>query len=166
MSKQSNAQLKEVVFKSKYILRGFSGDWWVTGNHVIINDHYFEYRKRNWHLISVDTIQFHWQSAESIKVDKHIFGATIEISAGKDRYYIKGMSKKTADEIRKLAQEYISMNTQRGTTEALTVALTNAVKGSSNVSSSADELLKLKELYDDGALTDEEFESAKKKILS
>lgn len=75
------------------------------------------------------------------------------------------MSKKSADEIRKLAQKYISMNAQRGTTEALTAALTNVVKGSSNVSSSADELLKLKELYNDGTLTDEEFELAKKKIL-
>lgn len=165
MDQETNNQVNEVVYKSKYILRIFCGDWWITGNHVIINDSYFEYRKRNWHLISVDAVQFHWQYVESIIVDKHIFGATIKISAGEYVHVVEGISKKTADEIRKLAQKYISMNTRRGTTEALASALNNAAKGNS-VLSIADEIVKLKKLYEDGVITIEEFEIAKKKILS
>ena len=95
--KKQNVQSEEDkrnFFKSKYLLRAIQGDWWITGNHVIIDDHYFEYRKRNWHLISVDSLQFHWQYVESIMVDKHIFGATLKVTAGKEYYYIKGLSKK------------------------------------------------------------------------
>ena len=169
--KKQNVQSEEDkrnFFKSKYLLRAIQGDWWITGNHVIIDDHYFEYRKRNWHLISVDSLQFHWQYVESIIVDKHIFGATLKVTAGKEYYYIKGLSKKTADAIKKLALNYISINTQRGTTEALAGAIAQAVKGNggNNTPSPADELMKFKKLHDAGAISDEEFEKAKKKILS
>lgn len=78
------------------------------------------------------------------------------------------MSKKTADAIKKLALNYISINTQRGTTEALAGAIAQAVKGNggNNTPSPADELMKFKKLHDAGAISDEEFEKAKKKILS
>lgn len=117
--KKEVVQTGEAAFKSKYFLRVLGGDWWITGNHVILNDHYFEYRKRNWYLISVDTLQFHWQYVASITVDKHLFGATLKISAGEKVHYVKGISKKTANEIRDIALKYIAINTQRGTTEAL-----------------------------------------------
>ena len=101
-------------------------------------------------------------------VDKHIFGATLKITAGKEHYYIEGLSKKTADAIKKFALNYISINTQRGTTEVLAGAIAQAVKGNggNNNSSSADELIKFKKLHDAGAISDAEFEKAKKKILS
>ena len=62
----------------------------------------------------------------------------------------------------------ISINTQRGTTEALAGAIAQAVKGNggNNTPSPADELMKFKKLHDAGAISDEEFEKAKKKILS
>ena len=176
MGATNGLQVKDVAkFKSKYILRGFKGDWWITGNHVVIDDHYFEYRKRNWHLISVDSNQFHWQYVESITVDKHLFGATIRIYSGGLGHYIYGMSKKTADQIKQLAIEYIMKNTQRGTTEALADAIASAVKGvqqnngtqqnGGQQNSMADEILKLKQLRDQGTITDEEFEDAKEKLL-
>ena len=167
MSNQGSVRTNDITFKSKYILRLLKGDWWITGNHIIINDHYFEFRKRNKHLISVDSLQFHWQYVESIMVDKHILGATLKISVGKKIYNIKGISKKTADNIQSVALKYISINTQRGAADALAGAITQAVGGgNTNHSSTADELKKFKELHDTEIISDEEFEEIKKRLLN
>ena len=59
--KKQNVQSEEDkrnFFKSKYLLRAIQGDWWITGNNVLIDEHYYEYRKINWHLITVDSLQF------------------------------------------------------------------------------------------------------------
>ena len=168
--KKKNTELEKESekFKSTYILRGFKGDWGITGNHVIINDHYLEYRKRNWHLISVDSKQFHWQYIESVTVDKHFFGATVVIRSASQIHWIYGVSKKVADKIKELALKYIAKNTQRGTTEALADAIAMAVNGNNapqNSPSPADELLKFKNLHEQGVITDEEFEDIKEKLL-
>jgi predicted RecA/RadA family phage recombinase len=155
-------------FKSKYLLRALKGDWWITGNHVMVDEHFIEVRKRNWHLISVDSLQLHWQNVQSILIDKHLFGATVRISSGNAYHRIFGLPKKTANAIRNLATSYLSENSQKGVTEALADAIAKAVN-SSNANkgeiSSADELLKFKKLHEQGVISDKEFKAAKERLL-
>lgn len=153
--------------KSKYLLRCLDGgDWWFTGNHVVIDDHFIEYRKRNWHFISVDSVQFHWQYVQNITVDKHIFGATIKITTSDASiFFIRGLSKKSADKIRVYAHNFIAKNSQRGTMDALAGAIASAVGNSRPATSNADELMKYKQLYDQGIISEDEFLNAKKKLL-
>ena len=159
---------KEIIFKSKYFLRCLDGgDWWFTGNHVIIDDHFIEYRKRNWYFISVDSRQFHWQYIQSIDVDKHLFGATVRMKmADRSVFVIRGMGKKTANQIRSYARDFVSKNSQRGTISALAGAIASAgsvqpVRASSN----ADELMKYKQMYDQGIISEAEFQQVKKRLL-
>lgn len=156
-----------VKFKSSYLLRVLCGEYNpFRGNHIIITDSYFEHSKRNWFLISKDTNKIHFQSMSGIFVDKHLFGASIKI----DKMVLHGFGKKTADRIKELCSEYISLNSQRGTTEELAAtiqkAITSGFQGGTSNFSKADELKKLKDLLDQGALTQEEFEEQKKALLN
>lgn len=158
------------IYKSSYFYRILKGDYNpFTPNIIHINDHDIEYRRRNWYLISVDTQTYHFQYIVGIDVDKHLFGATLIIrTTGNAVIYVQGFPKKRANEIRELCRKYISMNTQRGTTEALAGAIAtavNSVKSSAPVSV-ADELKKMKELLDSGVISQAEYDSQKARLLN
>ena len=162
---------QENIFESNYILRVLSGDYNpFRPNIIVINNHFIEYKKRNWHLISVDTQTFHFQSVVGIDVDKHLIGATLKIvTSGVDKIYVSGFSKKTANKIKQVCSEFISLNSHRGSTEAIAGSIAKAVRGtgeSFNHRSVADELKKMKDLLDRGVLNQEEYEIQKEKILN
>jgi len=161
--------MEEEKFRSSYFLRLISGDFNpFTPNIITIDDNHIEYRRRNWYLISVDTENLHFQNVTGISVDKHLFGATLKIkSKGNDSILIHGFWKKKANKIKDICSKQISANTQRGTNEAMTDAISKAMgqANGSNGGSVADELKKLKELFDSGVLSQEEFDEQKKKLL-
>jgi len=162
--------IKEQNFKSSYFLRILKGDYNpFTPNILNIDDKHIEYRRRNWHLISVDTENLHFQNVTGVSVDKHLFGASIKIkSTGNDPIIVHGFWKKKANAIKDLCSKHISVNTQRGTTEAMADAITKAVGqvGGSVGVSVADELKKMKDLLDSEVISQDEFDEQKKKLMS
>jgi hypothetical protein len=161
---------KEHHLRSSYFFRVLKGEYNpFRPNRIVISDSFIEQKKRNWHLISVDTSKYHFQNVVGVNVDKHLFGATLVIeSTGKGAIKINGLSKKTANKIAELSSEFISANTQKGTTEALAEAIAKATKGSNGggAISVADELKKMKGLVDDGILSQEEFDEQKAKLMN
>ncbi|MBP3316897.1 MAG: SHOCT domain-containing protein [Alistipes sp.] len=169
--------MEEYKFKSPYILRFLRGDWNpFTPDRLTINDQFIEHIRRNWYLISKDTNTYHFQSIVGVSVDKHLFGATLKIMpAGSTGYiYIHAFKKKDANRIKQLCQEFISKNSQRGIGDIMGSAITDALeKHSAVVTSSApvvnsktQELRNLKELLEEGIITQEEFVEQKQKILN
>lgn len=161
---------EEKKYTSSYFLRLISGDYNpFTPNKIMINENEFEYSRRNWYLISVDTENLHFQNITGVSVDKHLFGSTLKIkSTGNDSIFINGFWKKKANEIRDICSKNISLNTQRGTTEVMAEAISKAVSNvaGSGTLSVADELNKLKELLDSDVLSQEEFDEQKKKLIA
>ena len=163
---------QENIHKSSYLLRVLSGEYNpFRPNVIVVNDHFVEYKKRNWHLISVDTQTFHFQSVVGIDVDKHLIGASLRIiTSGNDKIFVHGFSKGTANKIKQDCAKYISMNSQRGTTEALASAIASAVGnvkgGGGQQLSVADELKKMKELLDGGVISQSEYDDQKAKLLN
>ena len=159
----------EQKFRSSYFLRLLAGDYNpFTPNFLMIENNHIEFRRRNWHLISVDTENLHFKNVTGMTVDKHIFGASIIIkSTGNDSIYIHGLWKKNANQIKEICSLLISANTQKGSTEALAEAISKAVGGANGRGqvSVADELNKLKNLLDVGVLTQEEFNEQKRKLM-
>ncbi|MFI3328315.1 MAG: SHOCT domain-containing protein [Rikenellaceae bacterium] len=160
----------EKIFKSSYLLRFIHGDWWFCGNTIIVDSHCVEFRKRDWHLLAVDTNTFHWESMYGITIDNHIFGSTIVVKTKKEDYRFGGFSKSTARQIRELATEYLSLNSQRGSiAHMLSNSGLNLAGGGVAPApqvSVADELVKLKSLYDDGTISESEYVQLKSKLLS
>lgn len=160
---------KELRFRSGYFYRMLKGEYNpFRPNRVIITSSYLEYKKRNWHLVSVDSRKYHFQNVAGFILDKHLIGASIIIeSTGDKSIYVHGLSKGTAKKIAAACSEYVSANTQKGTTEALADAIAAATKGSGGGQTSvADELKKMKGLLDDGIISQEEFDEQKKKLMS
>ena len=156
-------------FSSSYFLRLISGDFNpFTPNVISIDDSNIEYRRRNWHLISVDTESLHFQNITGISVDKHLFGATLKIkSKGNDSILIHGFWKTKANEIKDICFKQMSTNTQRGSNEVIKDAVSKGISqaSSSGAVSVADELMKLKELLDIGVLSQKEFDEQKKIVM-
>jgi len=150
-------------FRSNYFLRCLKGDYNpFTPNIINIYPERIEYRRRNWHLISVDTENLHFYKITGISIDKHIFGATLSIkSTGNDPINVNGFWKSTAKKIDAICSEHISAGSG---IDALTNAVDRAMTKNSPVSI-ADELSKLKSLLDEGVLTFDEFEVQKQKLL-
>ena len=94
-------------FKSSYILRVFEGDYNpFTPNIIRINDDSVEFRRRNWHLISVDSEELMLNKVTGVTIDKHIFGATIKIkSTGSDSIVAFGFGKGKANKIKSIINE-------------------------------------------------------------
>ncbi len=145
------------IYKSSYFYRILKSDYNpLTPNIIYINESNIEYRRRNWYLISVDTQTYHFQNIVGIDVDKHLFGATLKIRTnGHAVISVNGFSKSKANKIRELCKKIISINTHRGTIENNVQQL-----------SVADELKKMKELLDDGIISQSEYESQKTKLLN
>jgi hypothetical protein len=135
---------------------------------LTVTENFVELKKRNWHLVSVDSKKFHFQNVAGLDVDKHLFGATIIIeTTGSKSIRINGLSKKTANKIADASSTHISGNTQKGTTEALAEAIAKATNSSGGEALSvADELKKMKGLVDDGILSQEEFDEQKAKLMN
>ncbi len=154
-------------FVAKYFYRAIRKDWWpFTPDIISINDHHIEYKKRNPYFISCDTITFHFQNVIGIDVNKGLFGATITIKSNIGRNLkVVGFSKRDANQIRELCNRYISKNTQRGTTEALSDAIYNAIDQNKSRIGIADEMLKLKSLLDQNIISQEEYDEQKERLL-
>jgi len=161
--------MNQYIFQSNYFLRILKGDYHpFTPNTITIDENHIEYRRRNFHLFSVDTENLHFQNITGITIDKHLFGATIRInSTGNDPIIVFGFWKSTANKIKDICSTYISSNTQKGTNEALIDAISNASGGfgKSDSGSIADEIKELKQLFDNGVLTEQEFIQLKKKLI-
>jgi hypothetical protein len=168
MEETEENKFKELSFKSSYFLRLITGDYNpFTPNVIVIKEDNIEYSRRNWHLISVDTENLHFQSITGVNVDKHLFGASLVIkSTGNSSISIPGFWKKKAKEINDICLKQISENTQNVTANAVADAISKAV-GAVNGGgvSVAEELMKLKELVDSGVLSQEEFDEQKKKLM-
>lgn len=174
--------LENKTYKSNYLYRVLKGDYNpLTPNIVSINEREFQFRRRNWYLISHNTQTFNFQYISGLDVDKHLFGATIVIRPqGADPVFVFGLSKKNATEIQKHCLNFINAQTRGTTTEILrktivttsessTQAIVTAVDGSGKGASTmsvADELKKLKELLDSGVITQEEFNTQKSKLIN
>jgi hypothetical protein len=174
--------LKTKTYKSSYLYRFLKGDYNpFTPNHISINEREFQFRRRNWYLISHNTQTFNFQHITGLDVDKHLFGATIIIrTQGNSDALVFGLSKKAATEIYEYCMNYIHAQTRTATTEILrktivttsessTQAIVTAVDGGNKNTSNlsvADELKKLKELLDSGIITQEEFNIQKGKLIN
>lgn len=158
--------MEQQTFKSSYFLRLLSSDYNpFTPNVLMIDGDHIEYRRRNWHLISVDTENLHFQNVTGITIDKHLFGATIIIkSKGSDSMYIHGFWKKKANQIKAICYQHISANTHRGRAKAVAEVISEKAGKVQNISL-ADELNKLKDLMDNGVISQEEFEAQKRKLM-
>lgn len=160
--------MKEPVeFKSSYFLRILKGDYHpFTPNVITVDDDHIEYRRRNWHMISVDTENLNFHNITGISVDKHIFGATLKIkSTGNDPILVHGYWKKNANKIKDLCSQKISSRSKGNSSKDVSDAISKALSNNNNMSL-ADELKKLKELVDSGVITQEEFDVQKKKLMS
>ena len=144
--------------KSTYLLRVIRGDYNpFTPNRVIITDDYVEFRRRNWHLVSVDKKKYHFKSFAGLNLDKHVFGADLVVEGyGHSEIAARGFTKKKAEEIYALVSEKLS---KYSTTKNYYVRQTMPE------TSTADEIKKLKALLDDGTLTPEQYEKQKNKLL-
>lgn len=145
--------------KSTYLLRVIRGDYNpFTPNRVIITDDYVEFRRRNWHLISVDKKKFHFKSFAGLNLDKSMFGADLVVEGfGGGEILARGFTKRKAEEIYALVSERISKYSS---------TKNYYVQQMMPETSTADELKKLKALLDDGTLTPTEYEQQKSKILA
>lgn len=150
--------MESIIFKSSYFLRIINGEWNpFTGNKITISDDYIEFSKRNWHLISVDTNTIHFRNVIGLNINKHLISATIVINSnGMEEISIVGFGKRTADEIKKECELRISNTHNRS------YGGHNAAPSSTSI---ADEIHKLKQLLDQGIISQNEFEKMKQKLI-
>lgn len=159
------------LYSSNYFLRILKGDYHpFTPFSISLGENSVEVSRRNWHLISKDSKSLHFQNITGVSVDKHVFGATLVIkSSGNDDIVVWGLWKMAASEVKKYCHERISSNSQRGAAAEMASVLKGVVaNGGAKVQSTysvADELRKLKDLKDEGVLSEEEFEQQKAKVL-
>ena len=167
----SASEQEETTYKSSLFLRLLKGDYNpFTPNTLIVNDHFIEYKRRNWHLVSVDSTKFHFQNVVGVDIDKHLIGSSLSIiTSGSGRIMVNGYSKSKANQFKKHCSEHIAVNSQKSTTETLASAIATAVGNSSGQVqqlSVADELKKIKSLLDDDIITQEEYSQQKAKLLA
>lgn len=172
-------ELTRKAYRSNYFYRLLKKDFNpFRPNHVIIDEADFQFKKRSWFLMSHDTQTHNFQHISGIDVNSHLFGATLLINTtGNDTIVVWGLSKKNAKEIREHCLKFINANSRRTTTEILKQTIvttsqtsTEAIVSSNNNKNSgglsvADELKKLKELLDNGIITQQEFDTQKSKLI-
>lgn len=156
-----------IEFKSSYFLRMLKSDLNpFTPNVLVITDEHIEFRKKNWHLVSEDTETLHFRNITGISLDSHMLGTTITIkSTGNDPIIVQGFWKKEAKEIKELCAKNIAAYNQRNSGEAMAGSFAKAMEGNRGSYSVADEISKLRNLVDQGVLTQEEFEDQKRRLL-
>lgn len=156
----------EITFKSTYILRLINGDMNpFCPNIITISDHFIEFHKRNGYLISVDTKTFNFKNVLGITIDNHIISATVNIlTTGNDKIRVHGFSKGEANRIKDLTKQKISESQDRQN-QHLANVVSDAINGGAKVSI-GDELLKYKQLLDSGAISQQEYETLKMKLIN
>ncbi len=156
-----------VIFKSSYFLRALNSDLNpFTPNILLIDEEHIEFKRRNWHLISEDTETLHFKNITGITVDSHLFGTTITIkSTGNDPIQIRGFWKKEAKKIKDICAANIEAHNQKNSNEAFSSSMAKAMENQRGNYSVADELSKLKNLLDQGVLSQEEFDEQKRRLL-
>lgn len=158
-----------IKFKAGYILRMLKGEYNpFTPTKIFIDEDFLEIKKRNWFLISVDTETYHWEDLNSVTVDKHLFGASLIFNRDKKNPH-NGFSKRKAKKISELVKPKIHSTSQKGVADQIAGAIKDAVGGNNQgggTASVADELKKLKDLLDQGVISQEEFESQKQKLMA
>lgn len=106
-----------------------------------------------------------YQQIEGVNIDTPMIGySTITFVVGGEKVIAHGFTKAEAKEIKEICSEKISQSSPRNQSEIIADAIANAKTDS--VISIADELKKLKELLDDGAINQAEFDKLKSKILN
>lgn len=163
----------DVTFKSSYLLRLLRGDLNpFTPDTLAINDDFVEHKRRNWYLISSDAEDMHWQRIVGVTVDKHLLGATVRIKGTggfQDSIVFPSVSKRKANKIKEICQRNIKGGRQFERTNfdfKQEATIKNSMGGGNSGYSVADEILKFKSLLDEGVITQEEFDSKKKDLLS
>ena len=156
-----------VEFRSSYFLRMLNWDLHpFTPNVLVITDEHIEFRRKNWHLVSEDTETLHFRNITGVTVDSHMMGTTITIkSTGNDPILVDGFWKKEAKQIKELCAKNIEAYNKRNSGEAMAGSFAKAMEGNRGNYSVADELTKLKNLVDQGVITQEEFEDQKRRLL-
>ncbi|ALO14810.1 hypothetical protein L21SP5_01151 [Salinivirga cyanobacteriivorans] len=155
-------------FKAGYFLRILKGEYNPFNPTVIIIDKDFlEIKKRNNFLISVDTDSYHWEDLDAITIDKHLFGASIIINRDNKNPY-NGFSKRKAKTIYDLIKPKIHATSQKGVADSITSAIKDAIGTNTNTSTTsiADELKKLKDLANQGVISEDEFNTQKQKLMN
>ena len=109
-----------------------------------------------------------YQQIEGVNIDTPMIGySTITFVVGGEEIVGHGFTKSEAQEIKEICSERILATSPRNQTELIANAIAAGANTSKNtVISVADELKKLKQLLDDGILTQEEFNAQKAKLLS
>ena len=109
-----------------------------------------------------------YQQIEGVNIDTPMIGySTITFVVGGEEIVGHGFTKSEAQEIKEICSERIAATSPRNQTEQIANAIAAGANTSKNtVISVADELKKLKQLLDDGILTQEEFNAQKAKLLS
>ena len=147
----------KLIARSSYLLRVLRKDYNpFTPNRITITAGFIEYSRRNWYLISVNRMKFHFKSAFGVDIKKQVFGADVVIDGMGAKIVANGFTKKTADKIYSLVGVHISKYASN----------TNVTNVITNELSTSDELRKLKQLHDDGLLNQAEFDAQKAKLLS
>ncbi len=160
---------KTTIFKSSYPLRIFRGDYNpFTPDIITITSDFVEYKRRNWHLISYDSDSLNFKNITGIFVDKHLFGASISIkSTGNDSVVIHGFSKKNARLIKEICTYYMTLASRSSPNNSSSDSKAyfgDSINRNSHFTT-ADELVKLKNLLDDGAISQKEFDQLKKRLI-
>lgn len=106
----------------------------------------------------VSSVFFHWKYVQS-----KISLITIQYAGGEIAFDTNWFSKEEIDDFQKqlrLAKDRMYMSSEK----AMASSIQQAMQGSNN-SSSADELVKYAKLYEQGLISQEEFEHFKRKLL-
>jgi hypothetical protein len=155
-------------FKARYFYRFIRRDFNpLTPDRITVTEQTIQHKRRNWYLISCDTQTYHFQNIIGVDVDKGIFGANIVIrTTGNGVIYACGFSKRKSNEIVGLCSQFIAQHTQRNLADQLRNSISSAPNNNPSNYSLADELKKLKQLLEEGIITQTEFENQKNKLLN
>ncbi len=110
-----------------------------------------------------------YQQIEGVNIDTPMIGySTITFVVGGEKLVGHGFAKSEVKEIKQICSQKILANSPKSQTELIANAISSVTGNNKNTGqvSIADELRKLKELRDDGILTQQEFDVQKAKLLN
>ena len=110
-----------------------------------------------------------YQQIEGVNIDTPMIGySTITFEVGGEEIVGHGFTKSEAQEIKQICSERILATSPRNQTEQIANAISAGATAQKNTVqiSVADELIKLKQLVNEGILTEDEFNAQKAKLLN
>jgi len=129
----------------------------LTPDKIIITDTMFTWEKRNKNLINKDTKSFDLSKITSIEIDSSIWGTKIKISSiAGDIVVVDKFTLSDAKKIKQIIEENQSRLKQENN---------NYIEDYHRPNSTVNEILKLKELLDQGLIDEDEFKKLKKNII-